>query len=183
MDIHGFVYEASSCVYRKTGEDDPDDAAGTIDQARFEHFVEFNLVPHLGNYALGEPRSIVVLDNCTTHTGQRVRDLIECAGAILLFTAPRSPDLSPIEYCFHVYKAALKRSITNESITSVEMAHLHAVQAVTADIARNQFRHSLCGAIRNVPEERGETAKTEEVLIIAAAFGAVVAVLSTCGGL
>ena len=181
MDIHGFVYEASSCVYRKTGEDDPDDAAGTIDKERFEHFVEFNLVPRLGNYALGEPRSIVVLDNCTTHTGQRVRDLIECAESML--TAPRSPDLRPIEYCFHVYKAALKRSITNESITSVEMAHLHAVQAVTADIARNQFRHSLCGAIRNVPEERGETAKTEEVLLIAAAFGAVVAVLSTCGGL
>lgn len=155
MDIEGFVHEGSSCIYRKPSDEEVDNAAGTIDQMRFENYIESTLVPVLGRYLLNEPRSIVVLDNAPTHTGPRVTELIEAAGAVLIYTAPNSPDLSPIEPCFHVYKAALKRCSRNVEITSVSMAHLHAMRAVTPEKARQCFRH-LKGAIRNVPDERDE---------------------------
>ena len=166
MDIEGFVHEASSCIYRKPSDEEVDNAAGTFDQMRFENYIEFTLVPSLGRYSLNEPRSIVVMDNAPTHMDRRVRELIEAAGAVLIYTAPNSPDLSPIEPCFHVYKAALKRCSRDSDIKSVAMAHLHAMRAVTPEKARQCFRH-LKGAIRNVPDEeevvkQREKAKEEE---------------------
>lgn len=165
MDIDGLVFEASSCIYRKPADEEIANAAGTIDQLRFENYIEFTLVPVLGSYNLKQPRSIVVMDNAPTHTGVRVRELIESTGAILIYTAPNSPDLSPIEPCFHVYKADLKRCRRHPDINSVAMAHLHAVRAVTPEIALQCFRH-LKGAIRNVPdrmdEERRRKAQEEQ---------------------
>jgi hypothetical protein len=166
------VHEACSCIDRKTGADDVDNAAGTIDQERFEQYVECDLVPCLGRFDLGEPRSIVVMDNASTHNSDRIRQLIEGAGAKLVFLPPISPDLNPIEDCFHVYKANLKRSIRDPNITNVDMTHLSALQAVTPKIARAEYRH-LRGAIRNVPDE--ETEEDEEVEVAVAV--AVVAVL------
>ena len=162
MDINGFVYEASSVVYRKKGQDDADEGAGTIDRERFEYYVETVLVPTLGRYDMGQPRSIVVMDNSPNHVGPDTRRLIESAGALLLYTAPNSPDLSPIEPCFHVYKSALKRTRDEPDIKTVEAAHLYAVQAVTAKIARSEYRH-LNGAIRNVPSEDDEEMKRMEI--------------------
>jgi len=74
---------------------------GTVDREYFELWVEHNLVPVLGNFEKGEPRSVVVLDNCSIHGGGRVQALIEDAGAVVVWTAPYSPDLNPIEFCFH----------------------------------------------------------------------------------
>ena len=61
-------------------------------------WVEEKLVPTLGNYALGEPRSVVIMDNATIHAG--VRDLIEGAGAKLIYLSAYSPELNPIELMF-----------------------------------------------------------------------------------
>ena len=169
MDLFGFVFEASSCVYRKTGADDDNNAAGTIDQERFEDYVQYVLVPTLGRYDLGEPRSIVVMDNAPTHVGLRTRQLIEDAGAKLVFLPPNSPDLNPIEECFHVYKADLKRHNRNRDLAHVEMAHLHAIQAVTPEIARAEYRR-LRGAIRNVPEETADVDEDDDAAAVAAAL-------------
>jgi hypothetical protein len=40
---------------------------------------------------------IVVMDNLSTHTGAKVRQVIEARGCQLLFLPSSSPDLSPIE--------------------------------------------------------------------------------------
>lgn len=165
MDINGFVHEASSLIYRKTGADDNNDAAGTINQERFEAYVEYVLIPTLGRYDLKQPRSIVVMDNATTHIGDRTRQLIESVGAKLVFTAAGSPDLNPIEDCFHVYKADLQRHRNDPDIRNVEQAHLHALQAVTPQKARNEYRH-LRGAIRNVPKEDDAVENEEEEIAV-----------------
>ena len=167
MDINGFVHEACECIMRKEGEGDDDDAAGTVNRERFEHWVEFYLVPILGRWAEGQPRSMVVLDNSTNHTGPRTIQLIQDAGARLIFTAPNAADLNPIEYCFHVYKSDLRRTTGGrrgrhqDYITSTEEAHLHAMQAVTPEIARAEYRH-LRGAIRNVPSDNQAEEEEEE---------------------
>ena len=70
----------------------------TIDKNRFRMWVEEKLIPTLGNYALGEPRSVVIMDNATIHAG--VRELIRGAGAKLIYLSAYSPELNPIELMF-----------------------------------------------------------------------------------
>jgi len=145
-------------------------AAGTIDGIRFEYYVEHKLVPLLGNFALKQPRSIVMMDNAPTHimAPSRVRNLIESTGALLIFLPRNSPDLNPIEYCFHIYKAALKRSALKADITSVEMAHYYSMLAVIPEKVRNEYRH--LGVIQNIPidEKEEDTTKKEDDQLVAA---------------
>jgi len=54
------------------------------------------MVPTLGRYDLGQPRSVVILDNATIHKDPRVLDLIEAAGAKLVWNAAYSPELNPV---------------------------------------------------------------------------------------
>ena len=108
-DIDGFVESACQLVERERDKNDIDVNRGTVDTERFERYVENYLVPVLGRFVDDEPRSIVVMDNASIHISERVRDLIEGAGAKLIYTAPYSPELNPIEFMFSVYKAGLKR--------------------------------------------------------------------------
>ena len=86
--------------------------------------VEKCLSPVLGRYDHGEPRSIVVMDNASTHMSQRVADMIRETGVYLLYTAPYSPDLNPIELGFNVYKASLKR---NSDLFKVDWYSAHQI--------------------------------------------------------
>lgn len=63
---------------------------GAINADVFEAFVEQVLLPTL------RPGDIVVMDNLSSHKGRHVRELIERAGAQLLYLPPYSPDLNPI---------------------------------------------------------------------------------------
>ncbi len=40
---------------------------------------------------------LVIMDNLSSHKGQRVREMIEAAGAELRYLPPYSPDFNPIE--------------------------------------------------------------------------------------
>ena len=93
------------------------------------------LMPSLGNYALCEENSIVILDNATIHHSEEIVNLIESRGAKIIHLPPYSPDLNPIELMFGVYKSALKR-FYNEKLS---VAHTFALQAVTSVTANNFF--------------------------------------------
>ena len=77
---------------------------GPINRAAFEVYVEKVLVPELPQGA------IVVMDNLSSHTGPRVREMIEAAGATLLYLPPYSPDFNPIENAFAKFKAQLRKA-------------------------------------------------------------------------
>ena len=77
---------------------------GPINRDAFEVYVEKILVPEL------EPGDIVVMDNLSSHKGPRVRELIEAAGAKLLYLPPYSPDFNPIENAFAKLKALLRKA-------------------------------------------------------------------------
>ena len=96
-------------------------------------------MPIVGNYAAGEPNSIVVMDNAVIHMSERSEEMINDAGGILLFTAPYSPHINPIEYFFSTYKAALARN----SLQGLDWyaAHYSALQAVTPEAAMKTFQH------------------------------------------
>lgn len=105
MNIDGFIDHTIELV--KLDEISSEGAAGTVDAERFESCVENYLCPALGEYSQNEPNSIVIMDNASTHMSERVRELIESTGTYLLYSAPYSPDLSPIEYLLNDYKSNL----------------------------------------------------------------------------
>ncbi len=136
----GFVPSACQIVEREQGKNDDNPDRGTVDTARFEKYIEEYLVPVLGNYALDEPHSIVVMDNASIHNSENIRQLIEDAGALLVFTAPYSPEYNPIEYMFGEYKKSLKRHSHQEGY-DWHAVHLQALNVVTPSMAKNFFRH------------------------------------------
>ena len=77
---------------------------GPINRTAFETYVEKVLVPEL------RPGDIVILDNLSSHKGPKTRELIEVAGASLLFLPPYSPDFNPIENAFAKLKAGLRKT-------------------------------------------------------------------------
>lgn len=77
---------------------------GPINRIAFEAYIERVLVPEL------RPDDIVIMDNLSSHKGERTRHLIEQAGARLLFLPPYSPDFNPIENAFARLKAYLRKA-------------------------------------------------------------------------
>jgi DDE superfamily endonuclease len=88
------------------------------------------------------PRQVVVLDNLSSHKGDRVRQLIEGRGCSLLFLPPYSPDFSPIEEAFSKIKALLKKSAARTR-GALLGAIGQAISAVTLEDVVGYFGH--CG--------------------------------------
>ncbi len=78
--------------------------SGPINRDAFETYIEKVLVPEL------RPGDIVVMDNLSSHKGVRAHQLVEAAGARLLFLPPYSPDFNPIENAFSKLKALLRKA-------------------------------------------------------------------------
>ena len=153
LDLDGFIPSTLEIVRRDEASNEG--AAGTVDSLHFEEWIENYLLPVLGNFENSEPRSIVVMDNASTHLSERVTDLIRSKGAYLIYTAPYSPDLNPIELAFNIYKKSLKRNYEMEMLDWYE-AHMLAIESVNRDICIKEYRR--CG----VP--LSQDVKTEEEL-------------------
>ena len=78
---------------------------GPINRDAFEAYLAQVLVPEL------QPGDTVIMDNLSSHKGPRVRELIEAAGARLLYLPPYSPDFNPIENAFAKLKALLRKAV------------------------------------------------------------------------
>jgi transposase len=111
-------------------------ADGAVDADLFEAFVAQVLTPQL------RPGDVVVMDNLSSHKRARTRELIEAAGAELLYLPPYSPDLNPIEMVFAKVKQAL-RSLGCRTQATLWGAMQSVLDHVTASDAANCFRH--CG--------------------------------------
>lgn len=109
---------------------------GAVDTLAFEAYVEQVLAPSLS------PGQIVVLDNLSVHTGERVRQAITARGCQVLWLPTYSPDLTPIEEAFSKLKAFLRRAgaRTHEALQEAIGAGL---ETITAQDAAGWFGH--CG--------------------------------------
>lgn len=101
----------------------------------FELYVEKVLAPRLC------PGGVVVMDNLSSHKGQRVRELIEERGCKLLYLPPYSPDLNPIEEAFSKVKGILRKAQARTHGALIE-AMSRALTAVRSSDARGFFEHS-----------------------------------------
>lgn len=75
-----------------------------MDGEAFLVYIEQVLVPVLAE------SDTVIMDNLPAHKVAGVRELIEAAGATLLYLPPYSPDLNPIELAFSKLKAFLRKA-------------------------------------------------------------------------
>jgi transposase len=109
---------------------------GSLKGVDFETFVREAVVPCL---VAGD---VVILDNASCHKSKATRQLVEEAGARLLFLPAYSPDVSPIELAWRKVKARLREehACTGEALeTAIETA----MQAITSEDARRFYGH--CG--------------------------------------
>ena len=81
------------------------------------------------------------MDNASTHMADEVESAIAAAGAILIYGAPYSPHLNPIELYFAQYKAYLKCN-DRRMLYDWYSVHLDALNVVNRDMGIRFFRKS-----------------------------------------
>lgn len=109
---------------------------GAVNRDAFEAFVEQILTPAL------TPGDTVVMDNLSSHKGIRVKELIESAGANVLYLPPYSPDLNPIEMAFSKLKQ-LMRSAAHRTMEALWSDTQRMLDQITESDAVGFFGH--CG--------------------------------------
>jgi transposase len=108
----------------------------------FTAYIEHLLIPWL------RPGQIVILDNLSAHTSDRVRRLIEAAGCQVRFLPPYSPDFSPIEWAFSKLKSWLRTTLVH-SRDDLERAVAAGLDRITAADADGWFYG--CGYVARRP--------------------------------
>jgi transposase len=109
---------------------------GSMTKEVFEAYIEHFLAPTLRR------GQVVVMDNLSSHKGERVRKLIEDRRCQLLYLPPYSPDLNPMEEAFSKVKRLL-RIIGARTKEELVEAIGKALDMVSARDARGFFTH--CG--------------------------------------
>jgi transposase len=109
---------------------------GAVDAKVFEAYVERFLAPEL------KGGQIVVMDNLSVHKSETVRELIEGAGAHLLYLPPYSPDFNPIEEAFSKIKNLIRKAGARVHEALV-VALGEAISAIGEEDAKAFFEH--CG--------------------------------------
>ncbi|XP_044166582.1 uncharacterized protein LOC122950645 [Acropora millepora] len=79
----------------------------TFNGRRLKLFLRNEIAPQLQPYNRVNDRSVVVMDNHAAHHVAGVEQIVEAAGAILLYLPPYCPELNPIEEIFSIVKESL----------------------------------------------------------------------------
>jgi len=107
---------------------------GTLNGDLFREYVRVFLVPML------KPGDIVVLDNLSSHKVSGIVEMIEAAGAQVMFLPPYSPDFNPIELMWSKMKAIL-RKLKIRSRDLLDEAIVLALDLVSISDITNWFLH------------------------------------------
>jgi transposase len=117
---------------RLTGMTAPMVLDGPMNADAFRAYVRHVLAPTL------RAGDTVVMDNLPAHKVAGIRELIEAAGASLLYLPPYSPDFNPIENAFSKLKAILRKAAAR-SITELWDAIGAAIDQFTPGECANYF--------------------------------------------
>jgi transposase len=106
---------------------------GATDADVFRVYVRAVLTPQL------RPGDVVILDNLQPHKAAGIKEMIEQAGATLLYLPPYSPDLNPIENMWSKVKRHL-RSAAARTFEALQDAVWNALDQVTPQDCVGFFR-------------------------------------------
>ncbi len=109
---------------------------GSTNGTGFETYLEDVLCPTL------RKGQVVVMDNLSSHKGERVRDLIEAKGCELIYLPPYSPDYNPIEQAFSKLKGYLRAACARSQDTLMDLIG-EALSTISAKDTKGFFEH--CG--------------------------------------
>ena len=117
---------------------------GSVNGKKSEEFVTETLIPILNPFDGTNPRSIVIMDNCSIHHVDPVIHLIETvAQAKVIFLSPYSPDLMPLEKVFNQVKSIIKANDGLFQVCTAPRALLAMVfSMVTPQDCIGYIRHS-----------------------------------------
>lgn len=107
---------------------------GAYNTLTFDAFIINHLVPKLWKGAC------VVIDNCSIHKSDELRQAIEAVGARVIFLPPYSPDFSPIENCWSKSKTNLKK-LEPRTYPDLVNAIQESLDSITTNDIRNWFAH------------------------------------------
>ena len=82
---------------------------GHCDREVFQTYIDAVLVPCL------KPNQVVIMDNASFHKGKGVQESIEKAGCRLIYLPAYSPDLNPIEHCWHALKNTIRKFLSRNN--------------------------------------------------------------------
>lgn len=108
---------------------------GPMNGEVFRAYVEQHLLPTL------RPGDIVIMDNLPAHKVDGIKQLIEAAGATLLYLPPYSPDLNPIEQTFAKLKALLRKAAAR-TVPALWDSIGSLLAAFSPHECSNYFRHA-----------------------------------------
>jgi hypothetical protein len=58
---------------------------GSYDMVQFEFCFENFIFPHIGSFAKHEKCSVVVMDNCSIHYSERIIQMVQGKGGLIIF--------------------------------------------------------------------------------------------------
>ena len=115
----------------------------TIDSNVFFDFIRGNLLPQLHPFDGDSPASVVIMDNLSVHHIEPVVCLLRCAGILVLFLPPYSPDLNPMEEAFSYIKFFLREhgDIIDAFDDPTQVLHA-AFNSITSEQCNGWITHS-----------------------------------------
>lgn len=109
---------------------------GSTNTKVFETYLTEVLLPTL------EEGQVVVMDNLSSHKGQRVKELIEGEGCELIYLPSYSPDFNPIEQAFSKLKGYLREACARSHEMLMDVIG-EALRTISASDAESFFDY--CG--------------------------------------
>jgi transposase len=113
----------------------------------FLQWITNDLLPNLYE-VYGQTPKVIIMDNASFHTDERISSAIEQQGHTIEYLPPYSPDFNPIELSFSVLKAYVRRWYIHEreNFSNFGQFLLAAIQRSRCDrFARAQYRHAARG--------------------------------------
>ena len=105
---------------------------GGVDGDAFYDFVCRSLLTHLMPYNGINKHSVVILDNCSIHHVDEIRQVFRDTSALTHFLPPYSPDFNPIELAFSKVKYMIKSlEMEMQAIDDIETIVLSAFASIT----------------------------------------------------
>lgn len=116
---------------------------GSVNGDTFLGFVENELMPNLMPFDGHNPRSVVIMDNCSIHHIDEVTELTQQTGALVHWLPPYSLDYNPIEEAFSKVKAMMKAmEVEMQILQDIETVVYAAFSTITTDDCRGWLADS-----------------------------------------
>ena len=121
---------------RVSGETNPFAYPGTLNGFMFMQYIGECVVPTL------KPYDILIMDRLSSHKMKIISEMVESAGANVLYLPQYSPDFNAIETLISQIKSVLRKQ-KPRSVETICDSLTYAFYSLTPEQAQNHFRNAI----------------------------------------